>query len=83
MTKMRKRIVSIIPMGNVSNMQHSISQGPKGHIYIVHVQVCKYAGNPLTGGETTIYIYTSNTPPLKLMVDPQHRVWRERNYVVL
>jgi hypothetical protein len=38
------------------------SIGPKGHIYI-HVQVCKYAGNPLTGGENTIYKYTSNTPP--------------------
>jgi hypothetical protein len=33
--------------------------GAKGHIYI-HVQVCKYAGNPLTGGETIIYKYTSN-----------------------
>jgi hypothetical protein len=33
--------------------------GAKGHIYI-HVQVYKYAGNPLTGGETTIYKYTSN-----------------------
>jgi hypothetical protein len=35
------------------------SIGAKGHIYI-HVQVCKYAGNPLTGGKTTIYKYTSN-----------------------
>jgi hypothetical protein len=35
------------------------SIGAKGHIYI-HVQVCKYAGNPLIGGETTIYKYTSN-----------------------
>jgi hypothetical protein len=35
------------------------SIGAKGHIYI-HVQVCKYAGNPLTGRETTIYKYTSN-----------------------
>jgi hypothetical protein len=51
-------------------MQHSIPQGPKA-TYIVHVQVYKYAGNPLTGGETIIYKYTSNTP-LKLMVDPQH-----------
>jgi hypothetical protein len=41
-------------------MQHSIPQGPKA-TYIVHVQVCKYAGNPLTSGETTIYRYTSNT----------------------
>jgi hypothetical protein len=51
-------------------MQHSIPQGPKA-TYIVHVQVYKYAGNPLTGEETIIYKYTSNTP-LKLMVDPQH-----------
>jgi hypothetical protein len=28
---------------------------------IVHIQVCKYAENPLTSGETTIYKYTSNT----------------------
>jgi hypothetical protein len=44
------------------------SIGAKGHIYI-HVQVCKYAENPLTGGKNIIYKYTSNTP-LKLMVDP-------------
>jgi hypothetical protein len=35
------------------------SIGAKGHIYI-HVQVCKYARNLLTGGEITIYKYTSN-----------------------
>jgi hypothetical protein len=34
----------------------SIPQGPKA-TYIVHGQMCKYAGNPLTGGETTIYKY--------------------------
>jgi hypothetical protein len=32
------------------------SIGAKGHI-----QVCKYAGNPLTGGENTIYKYASNS----------------------
>jgi hypothetical protein len=35
------------------------SIGAKGHIYI-HIQVCKYAGNLITGGENTIYKYTSN-----------------------
>jgi hypothetical protein len=36
------------------------STGAKSHIYI-HVQVCKYAENPLTGGKTTKYKYTSNS----------------------
>jgi hypothetical protein len=36
--------------------------GAKGHIYI-HVQVCKYAGNPLTGGKNyNIQIYIYNNP---------------------
>jgi hypothetical protein len=55
-------MLSIFEMDDVRNMQHSIPQGPKA-IYILHVQVCKYVGNPLTSGETTIYRYTSNIPP--------------------
>jgi hypothetical protein len=49
-------------------MQHSIPQGPKA-TYIVHVHVCKYAGNPLTSGETTIYRYTSNNYIAKLVME--------------
>jgi hypothetical protein len=43
-------------------------QGTKGHIY----STCtgrKYAENPLTDRENTIY-NIHLTPPLKLMVDP-------------
>jgi hypothetical protein len=59
------------------------STGSKGHIYI-HVHVCKYAGNPLIGGETTIYKYTSNRFDLTIaqsqikdgeIVDPKKRYY--------
>jgi hypothetical protein len=50
------------------------SIGAKCHIYIVHVQVCKYAEKPPNKWGNTIYKYIHLTPPppLKLRMDPQH-----------
>jgi hypothetical protein len=57
-----RRAVDALDLGSdtILGISNLYSIGAKVHIYI-HVQVCKYAGNPLTCGETTIYKYTSNT----------------------
>jgi hypothetical protein len=44
------------------------SIGAKGHIYIVHVQVCKYAGKPPNKWRNTIYKYIHLTERTKIRI---------------